>query len=137
MTPQELLKSKSLKVTPARLALLNVLRSVQSPLTVEELHKRISKKSDLVTMYRALERFLLSGLVREVRLKDGSLRYEFAEEHHHHHLVCTSCGIIDELPVCEATKLENHVLRQSARFTIITEHALEFYGICRSCARAV
>lgn len=137
MTSRELLKLKFLKVTPSRVALLDALRETKNPLTVEELHKKSATQSDLVTVYRGLESFLIHRLVREVRLKDDPMRYEYAAEHHHHHLVCTGCGIIDELPSCEISELENVALKHSRRFASISEHALEFFGTCQACTRAV
>ncbi len=137
MTSRELLKSKSLKATRSRIALLDTLLQAENPLTVEELHTRTSDGSDLVTVYRGLENFLKSGLVRQVHLKDDSVRFELADEHHHHHLVCTSCGLIDELPTCKVSDLEVNALKHSTRFASIAEHSLEFYGSCKACARTV
>lgn len=137
MTSRELLKLKSLKATSSRLAILNALRTAKNPFTAEELHKKINKSSDLVTVYRGLETFLTCKLVHEIHLKDGTARYELASEQHHHHLVCTGCGIIDELPSCEVSELESLALKRSTRFATISEHALEFFGTCRACARAV
>lgn len=137
MTLREMLTLKSLKATSSRVAILSALRTAKSPLTVEELHIKINKSSDLVTVYRGLQTFLTSKLVHEIHLKDGSRRYELASEHHHHHLVCTGCGIIDELPSCEVSELESLALKYSTRFATISEHALEFFGTCRACARTV
>ena len=39
MRSRELLKSKSIKVTPTRLALMDTLQEAKSPLTAEELHQ--------------------------------------------------------------------------------------------------
>ncbi len=136
MTSRELIKKTSLKATVARVALLDTLREGGHPMTVEELHKKI-KKIDLVTVYRGLQSFLERGLAREVHLKSGPARYESAESRHHHHLVCTGCGIIDELPSCEVTTLEKEALKHSTRFASISEHALEFFGTCRICVRAI
>ncbi len=136
MTSHEILKSKLLKATPTRLTLLDALRNAKTPLTAEELH-RITQKGDLVTVYRGLHSFLNARLVREVFLKDSPARYEFADSHHHHHLVCTGCGVIDELPNCDVQDLERLALKSSRRFACIAEHSLEFFGSCKTCARAV
>jgi Fur family ferric uptake transcriptional regulator len=137
MTSREILKMKSLKATLQRIALLDTLRNTKNPLTVVELHERNTAKSDLVTIYRTLETFVKTALVRKIHLKGDPVRYEFASKHHHHHLVCTMCGIIDELPSCEVSELESRALKHSTRFASISEHALEFFGTCRACVGAV
>jgi Fur family ferric uptake transcriptional regulator len=79
--------------------------------------------------------FVARGLAREVRFKDGIVRYELAEKYHHHHLVCTNCGRIDELPHCDMRALERWALRGSRHFARVDEHALEFFGTCAACAK--
>ncbi len=136
MTSRELIKKSSLKATSTRVALLDTLHEAGHPMTALELRSNI-KNIDLVTVYRGLRSFLQHGLVREVHLKNGPARYESAESQHHHHLVCTGCGVIDELPSCEVSELESQALKHSKRFTSISEHSLEFFGSCRACSRAV
>lgn len=133
-TPQELLREKGLRATPHRVAVLRALQEAASPVPAEKLHTAITS-IDLVTVYRTLQSLVVSGLAREVRFKDSSVRYEFAGGEHHHHLVCTTCGMIDELPECDFSALEADVLAKSASFASVDEHALEFFGTCTSCAK--
>lgn len=129
-----LLRAKGLRATPARVALLSALMRARGPLSADDLHAKVPS-ADLVTVYRALQNFTAAGLVREVRFKDATARYEFAHGAHHHHLVCTGCGMIDELPECDVAALEQEVLAKSKRFAAIEEHALEFFGTCAVCAK--
>lgn len=131
----ELLRGRGIRPTPRRVMLLDALIAFARPVSAEELFARV-KKADLVTVYRTLESFAHSGLVREVRFKDTTVRYELAEKNHHHHLVCTNCGIVDELPECDLRSLEAAVLKRSKKFRSLEEHALEFFGTCVSCAKA-
>lgn len=130
---QALLKRNGLRATPKRLKLIEILSKSAKPLTAEDLHAK-ARGIDLVTVYRNLQSLVAAGLVREVRFKDASVRYESAESGHHHHLVCTDCGTIDELPGCDIEMLEKQALRKSGKFARIEEHALEFFGTCRACA---
>ena len=130
---RSLLKKSALRATPKRVALLALLKRTQKPLTAEDIHKTM-QDIDLVTVYRNLQSLVTVVLVREVRFKDASVRYEFASSAHHHHLVCTNCGTVDELPECDVRSLEKHALEASSRFKLINEHSLEFFGTCRACA---
>ena len=134
MDNRSLLKKADLRITAPRLALIASLRDAKKPLTAEELHAKNSTY-DLVTVYRTVKSLAEAALVREVRLKDASRRYEFADsETHHHHLICSGCGFIEELPDCESTLPEKKVLRNSSRFVSVEEHVLEFFGTCKSCS---
>lgn len=127
----ELLATAGIRPTSRRITLFDALVRFARPVSAEELHAKVA--ADLVTVYRTLESFAVAGLIREVRFKDTTTRYECAESAHHHHLVCTTCGIIDELPECDLAIIERTVLRASDRFATINEHALEFFGTCVRC----
>ncbi len=126
------LKNVGLRVTKGRLSLLSVLHTEHSPLTAQEIRRRM-KSMDLVTVYRTLQAFVAAGLVQEVRLKDDSVRYECTHGGHHHHVICTECGIIDELPECHGEELQAATLHSSVHFASIHSHSLEFFGICKTC----
>ena len=127
-----LLRSARLRATPKRIRLLEVLHIMGRPLSVDALHTQV-KGMDLVTVYRTMQAFVRAGLVREVRFKDAIVRYEFAHGHHHH-LVCTDCGVVEEIEACDVAPLEKNVLKHSHHFKTISEHALEFFGLCKKCA---
>ena len=131
MDLKHLLTTAHIRVTPKRLTLLSALSRTRQPSSAEMLHARVGEM-DLVTIYRNLQEFRKAGIVREVRFKDGIARYELSHSHHHH-LVCTACGLIEELDVCEGT-LEKKALQHSRCFEAISEHALEFFGLCKKCA---
>lgn len=130
---QTVLRAKGLRATPQRLAILKAMYAKHQPRSVEDIHAKV--KGDLVTVYRTLQSFVSAGLAREVRFKDAAVRYEAATHHHHHHVVCTSCGTIDELPSCDMHSIEKQVLSTSKNFAAITEHSLEFFGTCTTCAK--
>lgn len=131
MEEELLLTRAHLRATPRRISLLGTLRKTHGPLSAEDLHRRV-RGIDLVTIYRNLQEFVKAGIAQEVRFKDGIVRYEIAHTHHHH-LVCTDCGVIEEIETCDIESLEKNVLHSSRRFTMISEHALEFFGLCKKC----
>lgn len=131
MSHEQLLRKNGLRATPQRIALLRALERAHKPQTAEELHAKTD--ADLVTIYRNLQSLAAAGVVREVRFKDASVRYELSHGHHHH-IVCTSCGVIEELESCDTSSLDRQTLEASKKFSRINEHALEFFGLCKSCA---
>lgn len=125
------LASAPFRATPKRIALMAVLQKAGQPLSAEVLHSQM-QEIDLVTVYRNLQEFLKAGIVHEVRFKDGIVRYELAHTHHHH-IVCTTCGLVEELDMCDVA-LEKKALKHARHFRTVSEHALEFFGVCKKCA---
>ena len=130
----KVLRDHALKCTPTRLLVLGIFESTHTPLTVQALHALMRKsKIDLVTLYRTLESFEKAGIIRRVDLRQDSISYELAEEHHHH-IVCTSCGIIEDIPSCDVATLVTKITRSSSKFKKIQEHTFELFGICSDCS---
>ncbi|HUY11932.1 MAG TPA: transcriptional repressor [Candidatus Dormibacteraeota bacterium] len=84
------------------------------------------------TVYRTLERLAAKG---EASLRVGA-RGEATFIHcepegHHHHAICRLCGRVEEV-ACGTLDAFVDRLHAINGFTL-DEHALEFYGRCRSC----
>lgn len=130
-----LLKGAGFKATPGRLLLLETLQKEFEPLTVFEIQKRLRNKLNEVTLYRALEAFAATGLVRRVDLNHDHAHYELAVGRaHHDHVVCTSCGTVEDVEGCALVPLEKKALVQS-NFLSIYSHNLEFFGLCQNCSK--
>jgi Fur family ferric uptake transcriptional regulator len=81
-----------------------------------------------------LESFKDSGLVRQIDFQHGIAYYELASLGRHHHAVCTDCKLVEDVAgVCSET-LNKQALKKSG-FAAIKTHSLEFFGLCKSCAR--
>jgi Fe2+ or Zn2+ uptake regulation protein len=132
----ELLRSKGLKATSGRLLILETLAKNQEPLSVVSLHKLVKRAVDQVTVYRTLEALVASGLVGTVDLRHGHAHYELAVgRKHHHHIICQSCGEIEDVDECDISPFVKKVQKDSKKFGAISEHSLEFFGICKTCSK--
>ena len=131
---KEILRSKGERATKARVSILEALARERYPVSIKEIARKI-KAPDQSTLYRILSGFARNELVREIILDRAEARYEIAiGREHHHHIVCTSCGAMEDVRLCR-TK-EAGVKKTSRKFALITGHVLEFFGICKSCAKA-
>ena len=132
---EKLLKSRSLRVTPARVAILGFLNNQSKPVSVDALEKGIKKNNiDQSTIYRTVNTLLQEGILRELRLSKEKVFIEIADADHHH-IVCTSCGFIEETDGCITEGIEKKTLSKSKKFKSIESHSLEFFGLCHSCAK--
>jgi Fe2+ or Zn2+ uptake regulation protein len=127
------LRDHGLKVTDSRLVILSSLESSYGPMSVEEIHRALKTPVDLVSVYRNLDAFTKSGIVREIDLRRGSSCYELAHDHHHH-IVCTSCGLIEKFDGCIAEKALAGIVAKSKKFKTISDHSFELFGLCSKCA---
>ncbi len=132
---EKFLKSRALRITPARVSILSFLNEEPKPITVEDLEKGIKKfRLDQSTIYRTVNTLIKEGIIRELRLSKEKVFIEIADADHHH-IVCTSCGFIEETDGCITEGIENKTLKKSKNFKTIESHSLEFFGVCKDCAK--
>lgn len=128
------LRKNKLKVTPARLELLDIFSHAKRPLSVDEIFSMFkNSKTDRVTLYRNIGALENLGLVKKISLKKRQSYYELVTDHHHHHLICKVCGKIKAVSACFVDKISKQLLK-TADFSSITDHSLELFGICSSCS---
>jgi Fur family ferric uptake transcriptional regulator len=130
------IRDAGLKLTPARLQILELLEKDHCLLTIDEISKRL-KKTDWATVYRTMMSFEDKKLVISSKLGDGTIRYEYCapddeHDHHHHHVMCKSCHSIKPLDHCGIEAIEKMIKKMG--FSNITHH-LEFSGICKECRK--
>ncbi len=115
-------------------AILQAMKAARCCLTAEEIHRRVRRSPHpigLATVYRALETFGREGVVEQLHIGDGRVRYGLAVKHHDH-LVCLKCGQWKPLHQC----LVPAASKRFASGFRVTGHQLELYGYCRQCQAA-
>lgn len=128
------LNGLSLKATPARLGILEVLERTNKPLDVNSLITYLQKKdieTDQATVFRIINLFTQRGLTKQIQLNEGKSRYELASQSEHHHLVCEKCGNIEDISDCNIEALEKEIEKKKG--FLVKNHSLEFFGICPAC----
>lgn len=130
---ENLLRGKKLKVTRARIAIVQALIHAKAPLSIEEIKKEVGRSANAVTVYRVLEQLVESGLVYQTDFRSGKAYFEY-QEVAHHHIVCTQCGAREEVGTCLEID-PTLALKRSKKFHSIESHALEFFGTCKECKK--
>jgi len=131
-----LLRSAGFKATPGRLALLETLAKAKKPLPVDDILASMKRVSpDPATVYRALKELKDAGVIRHVDFQHGHAHYELGGQTDHHHLVCIKCEKVEDFTGCDFEAIRKAALRQSKEFKEVKEHALELFGLCKSCSR--
>jgi Fe2+ or Zn2+ uptake regulation protein len=133
-TAKELLISKGLEATPARVQILALCMSSELPLDVNSVADKIGTKAHLATVYRNLEMFVAARILERIDFQEGKFRYEYLRSHHHH-AVCTICGSVEDVKdtTTEVKAIEDRVHKESG-FTV-TKHMIELFGLCNKCQK--
>lgn len=130
------LRAAGLRVTAARLAILETVRSGDH-LDVEAVTSRVRGRLGHVSfqaVYEALHAFTNVGLVRRLEPAGSPARFEGRVGDNHHHLVCRQCGLVTdvECAVGQAPCLEP---ANDAGY-VVDEADVTFWGICPDCVRS-
>ena len=128
------LNASSLRATPARIALMNLLESTDKPLDVQAMIRYLHKKeiqTDPATVFRIVNMFAEKGLVKPIQLNEGKFRYELATRADHHHFICEHCGTVEDISDCKIDLIEKNITKKKG--LLIKRHSLEFFGLCKAC----
>jgi len=97
-TAIKILIEKDLKVTPQRIAVLDIILSLNNHPTAENIaeYMRLSfPHVPLGTVYKILEVFVEKGIITRVKTDDDTIRYDAVQEKHHHLYSSQSEQIVD------------------------------------------
>jgi Fur family peroxide stress response transcriptional regulator len=128
----EVLRSRGLRVTPQRFAVYaNLLERTDHP-TVEHLLADLNQAgpvSSQATVYNSLQALRDVGLVREVLLDEGVVRYD-ANVAPHHHFRCRQCGHIEDIPWATFADITASILRPGLH---ADSYEVTVMGMCDRC----
>lgn len=128
------LKNKGFRITSARSSIINLFENTKKPISAASIHNmlgRIGVNVNVTTVYREIEFLLENNILEKVPLKDSELYYELKDREHHHHLMCTDCGVIEDISL-ESEKTLLDEAHNSSNFAI-NRHSIAFFGKCPKC----
>jgi len=141
---RRLLQKSGYKATPPRLAILAVFKNTHEPLSARQIVDLLQRRGvrvrgsaaiDQATVYRTLKSLKEKGIIRPIDLRHNHAHYELVDVADHHHLICLRCGKIEKVEHHNVEAMERTILQNTKHFTEIKQHTLEFYGICKACAK--
>jgi Fe2+ or Zn2+ uptake regulation protein len=129
------MREKGLKLTPQRLAVVDVLVE-KNPLhpsarSIYNAAKRRTKGLSLSTVYFTLNELSKHGIIKTLEFDKMENRYE-GNVTDHINLVCKEChGITDfKIPIV----IDSREVTRKTRFWV-TDTRLEYYGYCHKCRK--
>jgi Fur family ferric uptake transcriptional regulator len=132
-------RAKGLRATPSRLAVLELLRASDAPMSHGDVADRLASEAwDRATIYRNLTDLAEAGLVRRTDVGDHVWRFEAVSDDHeasaHPHFVCTECGTIECLPELELSIRSGRSSRgRPPRAVKQRQVEVHVRGLCDAC----
>jgi Fur family ferric uptake transcriptional regulator len=128
-------RARGLRATPSRLAVLEMLRASDAPMSHGDVADRLASQAwDRATIYRNLTDLAEVGLLRRTDVGDHVWRFEApspGDDHDtgHPHFVCTECGSVECLPGLEVS------MRRAKAPRAVKQRQVEVHvrGLCDSC----
>lgn len=130
------LRGAGLRVTAARVALLNTVRAGDH-FGVEQIAAGVRDRVGHISVqavYEALHALTKAGLVRRIEPAGSPARFEGRVGDNHHHVVCRSCGVVADVDCAVG---EAPCLRASNDHGFsIDEAEVIYWGLCPGCSVA-
>jgi Fe2+ or Zn2+ uptake regulation protein len=133
VTPEQLLRSRGLRVTKPRLAVLEILAG-GGHLEVDSIADQVRSRIDSVStqaVYDVLGALARVGLARRIEPAGSAALYEHRVGDNHHHVVCRGCGAVGDVEcvVGAAPCLDP----SNAMGFAVDEAEVTFWGLCPTC----
>ena len=131
------LKRAGLKMTPQRIAIVELFATDHTHPTAQDLFERLRPSfptMSFATVYNTLDALASAGLSGTLRLGNAA-RFD-PNTSPHHHAVCDRCGAIDDVPAETLTPKASTVrrLRKVAGGFAVRAVERVYRGLCSSCA---
>ena len=135
-TTAEQLRGAGLRVTAARVALLETVRlgaHLDAEAVASGVRERVGHVS-LQAVYEALTALTAAGLIRRIEPPGSAARFEGRVGDNHHHLVCRTCGIVADVD-CAVGEAPCLTASEDHGFAI-DEAEVIYWGLCPGCSTA-
>jgi len=117
---EKLLENKSIKLTKARKALLEIFLYANKPLSYEDIKDDLSM--DKATFYRNITIFEEENLISSFESNNKKRYFEILEKSNHAHFICNTCNDIECIKGQLALGLDGYDI-QNVTIT----------GVCKQC----
>lgn len=119
------------KLTPQRLAIISYLKANEKHPSADEVYRAVARRfptMSFATVYNTLKTLKQSGMLTEIAVQGGKMRFD-PDTSPHDHLICIQCkGVVDVHHVARPVLPG----RKRAGYTLIGSQ-VEFFGVCPSC----
>ncbi|MDD5051323.1 MAG: Fur family transcriptional regulator [Sulfuricurvum sp.] len=131
MKHEHILKHHQLKVTPQRIAIIELMHH-RGHISIDDLYTAIKYKFasiSLATLYKNVHTMMGVSLIREVKIPGHKSKYEIEKETHAH-VMCKECGELKDIPFNAETLLKDTM---NISKYVANDISVVISGICPNC----
>jgi Fur family transcriptional regulator, peroxide stress response regulator len=131
--PIKKLKALRLKVTPQRLAILDIIRGDRTHPSAENVYKKILMKYpgvSFATVYNTLSKLAEAGEIQKLDIDPKKKRFD-PDASLHYHFYCKTCGKVYDVDDDTSFTPDIHTVDGHQ----IEAIQLNFKGVCSACSR--
>jgi Fur family peroxide stress response transcriptional regulator len=128
------LKTRNFRITPQRLAILQILAASEGHPSVERIYEQVKANfatTSLATIYKTVMLLKQLNEVLELGFPDGSNRYDGNKPYPHPHMICIKCKRIIDPDLGSMPKLAEEAAQKTGYQ--IVDHRIDFFGVCPNC----
>jgi len=122
MKINQIIKNSNLKLTPARIEILEILLTKNKPISYEGIKNSLTM--DKATFYRNIAKFEENAIIRSFEANDKK-RYFSLEQNFHPHFICTRCHTISCLNETQIVQMDDCKIE-----------SIVIKGICPKCLQS-
>lgn len=137
---REQLRDAGLRITAARMAVMDALLSAAGPMSHAEIVEQLAGSAgDPATVFRNLTTLTEADLAVRTDLGDHVWRFaakrsSTSKGHEHPHFLCSECGTVECMPTLELRAAPGQRVPRSIRSL---DAEVQIKGLCDDCADAV
>jgi len=128
----ELLKRNQIKVTPQRLAIVELMDR-NGHISVRDIFSKIQENFpslSLATVYKNINAMVETSFIKELKIVGQDAKYELSKEEHSH-MICKECGKVEDI-ILETEAIVSSAAKIS-HYTI-DESSIQLFGVCPACS---
>lgn len=125
------LEELGIRKTPLNINLYEAFHDETHAICANDLKKLITVDYNQASLYRAINRFLLNGIIKVIFIHEKDGAYYQLSTYHRHYIVCRECGAQEKLSQCSIGPMINDAKKLGF---VNLEHRLEINGECLKCS---
>jgi Fur family peroxide stress response transcriptional regulator len=132
----ERLKNSGFRLTPQRIAIVEILANSCEHPGVDQIYREVIKTfptTSLATVYKTVTLLKELGEVMEMGFGDENNRYDGKNPSPHPHIMCIKCKSIIDPDLSSLSEMSRE-LSEETGYNILS-HRLDFFGICPECQK--
>lgn len=132
----ERLKENGFRITPQRIAIVEILANSCEHPGVEQIFREVTKKfptTSLATIYKTVTLLKELGEIMEMGFGDESNRYDGKNPRPHPHIMCVKCRSITDPDLSSLNEMSKELSAETG-YKIVS-HRLDFFGVCPNCQK--